>query len=206
VSRGPEVVPVPAVASVSLPRARALLAGVGLRVGDVRQAYDDDVPAGQVVGATPAPAERVRQGTVVDLVVSRGPAPVRVPDLRAVPQQDALATLRGLGLRGVVASSAFDEGRDPAPAGTVLSQDRRAGTTVGRGSRVRLVISKGPPVVTVPKVVGLQAKEARKVLKAQGFDVKLDEFLGAFFGTVRTQDPEPGAQVPAGSLVTLLVV
>jgi serine/threonine-protein kinase len=58
----------------------------------------------------------------------------------------------------------------------------------------------------VPGVVGQQLEAATQALEAEGFRVSVDKVLGGFFGTVRAQDPQPGARVPAGSTITLTVV
>jgi serine/threonine-protein kinase len=59
--------------------------------------------------------------------------------------------------------------------------------------------------VEVPSYIGKQADVARKALEKLGFEVRVNNILGGFFGTVRDQDPVD-TQVPEGSVVTLTVV
>ncbi|MGL4175099.1 MAG: PASTA domain-containing protein, partial [Dermatophilaceae bacterium] len=73
------------------------------------------------------------------------------------------------------------------------------------GDTVTLVVSKGPVLVAVPNVIGQQVGDARRVLEQAGFQVKVEEAFGGYFGTVRLQDPA-GGQVPRGSVITLTVV
>jgi beta-lactam-binding protein with PASTA domain len=71
---------------------------------------------------------------------------------------------------------------------------------------VRLVVSKGPVLVRVPAVVGLQLAPARARLEAAGLRVTTTRYLGGLFGTVRMQGLTPGDRVPKGSTVSLLIV
>ena len=78
--------------------------------------------------------------------------------------------------------------------------------TLFRGDKVTLVVSKGPELVKVPDVQGLQLNQARKILKDAGFEVKVESFMGGIFGTVRSQTPAANTDAPKGSTVTLVVV
>jgi serine/threonine-protein kinase len=80
-----------------------------------------------------------------------------------------------------------------------------ASGSLSKGGSVVLTISKGPKLVDVPSFIGKQADEARRALEQLGFDVRVNNILGGFFGTVRDQDPV-NTTAPEGSLVTLTVV
>ncbi|NDB18435.1 MAG: PASTA domain-containing protein, partial [Actinobacteria bacterium] len=70
----------------------------------------------------------------VDLVVSRGPRTVTVPDVYKLKAEQAVAQLRALGLSVSV--------RRPfgSPYGRVVKQSVKAGTTVRVGSTVVLTV------------------------------------------------------------------
>ena len=89
--------------------------------------------------------------------------------------------------------------------GLVVSQKPGAGTAF-KGDTVRLVVSKGPQLVEVPKVVGKQVGVAARILQKAGFQVEVHDILGGFFGTVRSQNPDAGQKVPKGSTISLTVV
>ncbi len=90
------------------------------------------------------------------------------------------------------------------PKGSVAEQSPATGTLT-KGGAVTLTISDGPKLVEVPSFIGKQAKEAEEALRALGFEVRVNNILGGFFGTVRDQDPVK-KKVPEGSVVTLTVV
>ena len=102
----------------------------------------------------------------------------------------------------VVGERVFD---DEVPEGAVVEQEPVSGQ-VERGSSVRLVISKGPELVTVPSVVGQQFERAKEQLEALGLEVEREDVRGGFFGTVREQSVEPGTHVPKGTEIVVRVV
>ncbi|XTR52072.1 PASTA domain-containing protein [Pseudarthrobacter sp. So.54] len=90
------------------------------------------------------------------------------------------------------------------PKGAVVSQDPASGNLT-KGGTVTLTVSKGPKLIDLPSFIGKQVGEARKALEDLGFEVRVENFLGGFFGTVRDQDPK-NTKAPEGSVVTLTVV
>jgi len=201
VSKGPQFVVVPTVVGTQQDAAVTALSRVDLTVGTTQQTYSDR-PKGEVIAVDPAAGQRVHNGDAVTLTVSQGPQPVEVPTLTGDTQAVAEAALSQLRLVVAYAPGSYDT---TIPAGSVLSQTPSSGTLLP-GQKVTLVLSKGPPLVTVPTVVGRQFADAQSILQGLGFQVVRNNILGGFFGTVRVQDPSGGSQVPKGSTVTLTVV
>ncbi len=202
VSRGPERYRVPDVSGQAPAQAAQALQGTKLVAGAVTQAFDEQVPAGQVVAATPAVGTSVRPGTRVGLVVSRGREPLTLPDVRG----DSLADVRELFAgKDVTVTVSGEEFSTSVDKGDVVSQ-KPGPSTIHRGDTVSVVVSKGPDLVAVPTVRGLDQQKARAALTAAGFEVKISRIAGGLFGTAHSTDPAAGAQAPRGSTVTLRVV
>ncbi|WP_369196183.1 Stk1 family PASTA domain-containing Ser/Thr kinase [Streptomyces djakartensis] len=201
VSDGPATVRVPALAGRKLAEARSLLKDDGLEPGMVTREFSEDVPRGAVVSAEPADGTRVRAGTAVALVVSKG-SPVDVPDVTGDDLADAEAELKEAGLEVKVAekqvtSSEFDKGE-------VAGQSPEAGRRAAEGDTVTLTVSKGPEMVEVPDVVGDSVDDATSELKEAGFQVEEDRgLLGLFGDTVKGQSVEGGERAPKGSTITI---
>ncbi|MEU6686992.1 Stk1 family PASTA domain-containing Ser/Thr kinase [Streptomyces sp. NPDC046832] len=200
VSDGPETVRVPALAGRKLGEARDLLKDDGLEPGMVTRQFSEDVPRGSVVSARPADGTKVRAGTAVALVVSKG-APIDIPDVTGSDEADARSELTEAGLKVKIAteqvnSSEYDKGQ-------VVRQTPASGTAA-EGDTVTLTLSKGPEMIEVPDVVGDNVDDARQALEDAGFEVDEDRgLLGIFGDEVKSQSVEGGQTAPKGSTITI---
>jgi serine/threonine-protein kinase len=204
VSDGPTPVAVPDI--VGMPRADAEAAlteiQLGLRVAGTE--FSEDVPVDDVLrytigGLEVAPDTEVERGTVVDAVVSGGPAPRTVPDLIGQPQDAVVAALEELGLVPVQAGSDWS---DTVPEGLVRRVQPEAGAEVPKGSEVLYSLSLGRQLATVPNVVGLTSEQANALL--QGAGLTIGRYAGNPQRTVFAQDPPAGTQIPVGSGISIL--
>lgn len=200
VSIGPAPVPLPdGVVGVPLADAEARLVDVGLAAGTVTEQFDEDVPAGVVLAAGVEPGVEVPFGDPVDLVVSAGPEPRTVPDNLVGRALDEVRNLLGaLGLPVQVGGESFS---DDVPAGAVIASEPTPGAVVDRGTPVRVDVSLGPPVVSIPNVVGLSVVDAGAQLEAAGLEV--GSTTGSPTRPVTGTTPAAGEVVRLGSSVTL---
>ncbi|EMQ98132.1 Stk1 family PASTA domain-containing Ser/Thr kinase [Paeniglutamicibacter gangotriensis] len=201
VSKGPELFAVPNLSGRKLAEAQADLKTANLAAGKTSTKHSEELAKGVVLSQDPGSGEKLRRGSKVSLVVSLGPAPVEVPSLAAMSAKQADAALKKVGLKG---KNAGKEYSSTVPSGQVSSQKPASGQ-LERGSTVEYVVSRGPKMIEVPSVQGRQLAEARKELEALGFKVEVEEFLGGFFGTVRSQSPD-GGSAEEGSTIKLVVV
>lgn len=202
VSKGPQLFPLPQLTGKSLEAAKEALNRAEMALGKIIEKFDEAAPAGTVLAQAPAAAAQVKHGTQVSLTVSKGPQPIPVPDVRGAEQSAAFRTIEAAGLVAVVEETAVNDRN--VPKGAVARQEPASGTLT-RGSTVTLTISAGPKLVKVPNYIGEQVSDAREALEKRGFQVRVNNILGGFFGTVRDQDPVD-TEVPEGSVVTLTVV
>ena len=93
-------------------------------------------------------------------------------------------------------------------AGTVVLQDPPGSSKAERGGTVTLSVSKGPPQLFVPDVIGQAQADATTALQASGFTVNITQQPvadPAQDGVVLSSDPAGNAQTAPGSTVTLTV-
>ncbi len=204
VSLGPVLHAVPEITGRTLDDAVATIEAMDLVVGNTEQVNDEEIASGVVMEATvdgrPVEvAEEYRTGTVIDLVVSSGPAARTVPNLVGLTQGQAESQLKERGLAANVAED-FSE---TVPEGDVISSNPAAGAEVARGSTVTIVVSQGLPFITVPEVVGLPAAEAADILEAAGFVVVDTE--GPPNGPVISTDPAEGTTHRKGTNIRIFV-
>ena len=198
-SKGRDRRTVPALAGTTRAAAERAVAAVGLRVGTVTQEYSDE-PRGTVLSSTPAKGTRLRPGTAVALVVSKGVEMLAVPDVTRRTSAQAQALLREAGFTAGVELTYSDD----VPAGEVVAQSPASGSAP-RGSQVALTVSRGPDLVEVPDLRGRTRDEATALLEGAGLEPRaLDLPDGS--GAVLTQSPAPGTRVRRGSAVTFYVL
>ncbi len=132
VSLGPTPIPVPELVGVPLAEARALVRDAGLELTVTERRYDAGAPVDQVLAQEPAPGATRHAGDVVEVVVSDGPAPVVLPNVRGQRVAEAVAALEALGLEVEVErrggfSAFFNPDRvydqDPGPGSSRLPGD-----------------------------------------------------------------------------------
>jgi eukaryotic-like serine/threonine-protein kinase len=169
-----------------------------------RAGYDEDVGSGQVIGTDPAAGTSVGKGAQVVVFVSIGPAPRTVPALGGRSPDDALAALQNLQLNAETGARA--EFSDDVAAGKVVRTEPAAGQKVRRGGTVKLILSKGPELVSVPDVVDRPLNEAIQILKDKGLNPDVTSLFGQRTGRVLAQSPMPGQRVRKGATVTIGVV
>jgi beta-lactam-binding protein with PASTA domain/serine/threonine protein kinase len=196
-SKGPDRRPVPDVAGKDRAAAEAALGEVGLRVGEVPEEFSDR-PKGTVLRTDPPAGERLRPDSAVALVVSKGLEMLPVPDVRGRSQADAGKRLKAAGFVSSV-SEVFSES---ASKGVVVGQEP-SGRSAPRGATVKLTVSKGPELLTIPDLGGKPRDEAEAALEALGLQPRVVAIPGP--GTVRSSQPAAGEKVRRGSTVTLFV-
>ena len=134
VSAGHALVTVPDVRGMSQANASAKLTNRGLVV-DVGKAYSTQ-PSGIVVTQGPAAGKTVAVGSTVSISVSKGTAPVKVPDVTGAQAADAKTSLQNIGLVPV----SIPTSGTPSQVGTVIDQAPDPGTKVSPGSQVKILV------------------------------------------------------------------
>ena len=194
-SLGPEQYPVPDLVGMELAAAKGELDTMKLKLKQGTGKYSDSAPEGTVISSDPAAGTPLRPGETVTVVVSKGRAPITVPDLSTLNINDARAKLKELGLSAVEAYKDSDQPKD-----TVIGQTPKPGTGVEKDAEVKLEVSNGPPFVTVPRVVDLPCAQGQQTLQGANLQARIDFNPN---GIVRSQQPPEGQQVPPQTVVAI---
>ena len=101
-----------------------------------------------------------------------------------------------------------EEYSDTAPAGQIIEQDPEADTVLKAGETIRLVVSKGPETVEMPKIIGFTQDAAVQTLQSSGliascFMVVNDGSYAS--GCVVSASEEPGTKVAVGTVITVYI-
>jgi serine/threonine-protein kinase len=200
-SLGHEPVQVPGLIGKTVPRARELLRGADLRLGRVTKAYDEELPAGQIVEQSVRAKDDAPFRSEIDVVVSRGPEPQPVPRATGRTQEEATSLLQGAGFLVVVE----EEFSDDVERGRVISQRPEKGTELQPGNTVTIVVSLGPDEFELPSFVGMTKDAAIARIRELGLVPQVVPVPGGNGNTVVSQLPAPGATVRVGDSIAIYV-
>jgi eukaryotic-like serine/threonine-protein kinase len=169
----------------------------------VHQVWADGYDAGIVSRQRPKAGVKVDDSSAVDLWVSRGPLHIASPDLTGMQSAAATALLE----REYLVAHKRRTATRNVPKGQIYRQDPAPGAIVARGDTLTFWVSSGPPVVTVPDVVGLSSGAATAALKDKGLVAHTDLVAGwgRFPGDVVEQDPAAGTRLRKGDEVVIKV-
>ena len=202
VSLGKETYELPKLRGLTVDQAQDAILETNMAYGKTIEQFSENVAVGIVITSDPKSGTVLRPGTIVDLVVSKGPRPIQVGDWVGKDADRAEQVLKERGLK-VERTSEYN---DSVGAGLVIAQDPTGGTLF-KGETVTIRVSLGPELVEVPNVVAAGVESATATLQGLGFVVVTEQapgFLG--LGFVFSMDPDAGSSVPKGSTITLYLI
>jgi serine/threonine-protein kinase len=160
--------------------------------------YSDDVKKNQVIELRPQPGTELKIGERVVVVLSKGPEPKPVPDLRNKTRDEAFTELTNQGFTPKELPAEFSADVD---GGRVIRTDPEPGKKLeGDDKTVGVVLSTA---VTVPQLTDRSVDEARAMLTGLGLQMDLQVFGGGNGSRVLVQQPGAGSRVEPGSKVTV---
>ncbi len=204
-SRGPEPIAVPNLVGMTEAGAVSQIIASGFATGGLTREYSEQVAAGLVMGQTPVPEAYELPNTPIELIISQGPQPIAVPDVRNMTRIEAESTLSAVGLRVSIVQESYS---DTVPAGQVVSQEPAAGMETQPDTSVMLIFSQGPEPVVVPELTGLLQSEVESALSAVGLAVgEVTEAYSdvASMGHAAGQTPAAGTTLLPGRTVDIVI-
>jgi serine/threonine-protein kinase len=190
-SSGPVPVAVPEVVGKPWSTAQKQLDAIGFAYG-ATSVYNDKVPTGNVITVNPPVGKRIAPDAELVVVLSKGHAPVAVPDLGGKTFKQASDALKALGLKPVRGRDVFS---NDVPARKVVRTVPAAGQDAPFRSDVTITLSRGPIMTTVPALLGLSLAEAQGRLDAAHLQFTIDGSVGRG-EVVVDQTPPAGDRVP----------
>ena len=166
------------------------------------EAANKDIEIGKIISQEP-PAGKAAKGTIVQLIVSKGPETTELPDFKGKNIEDVRKTAQTMGL----ILNEIQETSDKFAENTVISQDIIAGTMIKAGDKLTLKISKGYEKVRVPTVIGMDDVTAKATLANASLksNIVYESDETKENGKVLSQGIEQNKEVKAGTTVEIKV-
>lgn len=172
----------------------------------VSELVESDRKEGTILSQDIEEGTMVEKGTSVKVTVACAVKEkvVTVPGVVGATEADAAKALDALKL----SIEKTYEYSDTVAAGSVISQNPTAGSTLTEGAKVKLVISQGVKSTVVPSVVGKESATAQSEIAAAGLVVSgiTEEYHDTIAkGIVLKQSVEGGKTVANGTGVSLVI-
>lgn len=130
---------------------------------------------------------------------------VKIPNVANKDRAEAQKLLEDAGFQVTVEETTHDK----IARGKAISTDPAAGTSIERGTEIKLLVSSGREITDVPDLTGKTTEEAQKLLKqaklALNTEVKEEASEDVPKGKIITQTPPQGSQVSVGTKVAITV-
>ncbi|NLY43576.1 MAG: Stk1 family PASTA domain-containing Ser/Thr kinase [Clostridiaceae bacterium] len=176
-----------------------------ITVVEVRQEFNDEVEKGKIISQDPSPNTMIKYPQTIEVVVSKGPKTVKVPDLTNKEYRQAEIELE----RKDLSYRVTYEYHDTIPEGIVIRHIPEAGVEVKVGETVHLFVSQGREIkmVKVDNYVGKTEDEAKRMIGQAGLVVGdiTTEVNERPKGTVISQSIPAGQEVEEKTVIDLVV-
>ncbi|MCO7174653.1 Stk1 family PASTA domain-containing Ser/Thr kinase [Sporolactobacillus kofuensis] len=165
----------------------------------------NSIAKGKVISQNPESGEEVKEGTEINVIVSKGSKMVSLDNYVGYSRDTVTSAIKDAGFKKVVwheTSTSPD-----TPEGEIIRQNPSAGTKVVPADTIlELTYSPENQEITVPDLKGKTKNDARKLLKAQGLNADFsnsDYSDDVAKGSVLDQDPASGSQVEKGASIVV---
>lgn len=203
----PNEVKLPNLVNKTEEEAEQILKELKLKLIVKSEEYDENIEKGKIISQDPTYQENytIKEHSEISVIISKGTEKVDIPNVVGKTRQEAEKALKDAGLVPEI----IEENDEKVEAGIVLSQDPEDGENVNKGSKVKLVVSKGSAIVKVevPSLIGKNEQEAKALLEEAGLKANIinDEDESKNDGVVLRQSKEAGTQVQEGTTITITV-
>ncbi|BAW91030.1 Stk1 family PASTA domain-containing Ser/Thr kinase [Staphylococcus capitis] len=175
-----------------------------LTMGDISRKYSDKYPENQIIKSEPNSGERVEEGEAIDIILSKGPQKVKMPNLVGLPKDEAVKKLKNLGLKDIDVEQAYSHSVDK---GLISEQSVEANSEVALNDHhIKIYESLGVRQVYVSDFENKSYSSAKKELESKGFKVQAtqenDDKVKK--GNIISQSPK-NKSVDEGSIINLTV-
>ncbi len=201
----PKDILLPNFTNLTLDKAKAKAEEVKLNLNVSEEKYDVQIEEGKIISQDPKyqPNFTVKEGSTVNVVVSKGQEIVKVTKLVGKTKDEARKELKDLGLEMEIE----EVNSDDVEPGIVIEQDKQEGEEVLAGTKIKLKISLGIEKVEVPDLKGLSEDEAKaKITEAKLKWIRTDKIKDSSKGTgVVEQNISPKSMVDKNTEISITI-
>ena len=151
--------------------AEKVLKASHLEIGHISREYNDDYPENKIINSNPKAGERVNQQEKVDVVLSKGPEKINMPNVIGIKKEDAIKKLKDHKLNHVTINQEYNS---QMPKGYIFKQNINPNESVkSNDHHIVLTESLGVKKVYVKDYENKNYQNAKKELESRGLKVQV---------------------------------
>lgn len=196
---------VPDLKNMTYEEAETALTELKLKIKKGDEIPSKEIEEGKIVSQSPSHGTKVEKDTVVTVNISSGNETTYIPDLvgRTFNEKEIRDLLEQYNYKlGKVTKEESEEEKD-----IILSQTPEGGTEAEEGTVIDIVVSKESTKKTVPNVIGINVKDAKKAIIDAGFNPSISYEESSAFSKdiVMWQQFDEGDKLEKGSTINITV-
>ncbi len=212
--RHSRTVDVPYLKHMAIKEAQNFLTSLGLKSEVYDSVNSQEVDRGKIIETIPERKEAVRIGSIIKLIISKGPGKIKLPNIISLQQEEALDSLDKYGITNIVIINIpvepvdFDEEDDDnvPKDGTVIKTKPSIEDSLEKGSKLTIFIGKEKrKVFLMPNLISLNLDEAKEILDDFELVLAPIKWTKSDREEVLLQSPLAGVEVTLGDTIRLVV-
>ncbi len=202
--RHSKTVDVPYLTNMSVERSKSFISSLGLKCVVSDSILSSVVEKGKVIRTEPPWKKEVKIGSIIKLIVSKGPRKVKLPDIVGLPFEEALDSLDKYSITNrVIINTPVEEKEED---GKVIKTKPRIEDSLGVGGKLTIFIGKQErEVFLMPNLIGMKFQEAIEILADYKLVLAPVKWTKSANEEVILQSPLAGIEVTFGDTVRLVV-
>lgn len=176
----------------------------GLKMGDITTKHSSDIDRGKVIQTKPKVGKTVAANSVIDIVISNGPAKVRFGDYVNEKYSTVSDRLEDKGFT----VTKKEEASDTVPKGYIVSQNVDAeDSVVPSKTKVKFKVSTGPKSYTVPNFTGKAQSTVSAWAQSNGVSVDFNSVYSNSIpaGYAVSQSMTPGSKLTKSDVLLVTI-
>lgn len=202
--RHSKTVDVPYLKNMEVKKAKNFLKSLRLKAEVTDSVLSREVDEGKIVRTIPEVKEEVQIGSLIKLIVSKGPKKIKVPDIVGLTKEAAIDSLDKFSVtnRVIIKLPVEEEEKD----GIVIKTKPEIKDSLRLGEKLTVYVGKEKrKVFVMPTLIGMSLEEAVELIKDYKLVLGPVKYTKAANKGVLTQYPSPGVEVTFGDTVKITV-
>ena len=201
-SKGPERYTIPRTTGLTVAAAQNAISKLPLEILPIKEVFSSEIPKGFVIETIPQTGTSVKRDSQIEVIVSKGIEQIALASYLGKSGEQALNELTEAGF-DVQPTYAYSENVLEL---AVISQSPAGGSSLNKGAKVSIVISKGPRFTFIPEtIIAMESVAAQNLLKSLGLKPKVVSTGRNRVKYVISVSPAKKTKVERGSTVTIKV-